>query len=46
LAEGKPATGAKTLESGRLGSLTVSGDQAPLGPPMKFTKDNIAQSEF
>ncbi|MCE5237429.1 substrate-binding domain-containing protein [bacterium] len=46
LAEGKLAAGAKALESGRLGSLTVSGDQVLLGPPMEFTKDNIAQFDF
>lgn len=46
LATGKLAAGATTLAAGRLGDLQIAGDQVLLGPPMKFTKDNIAQFDF
>lgn len=46
LVDGTLAPGAKTLAAGRLGNLTVAGDQVLLGPPMKFTADNIAQYDF
>jgi rhamnose transport system substrate-binding protein len=35
-----------TLSAGRLGDLEVSGTEVLLGPPMQFTKDNIAQFTF
>jgi ABC-type sugar transport system substrate-binding protein len=46
LAGGTLAPGATQLSAGRLGDLQVKGDQVLLGPPMKFTKANIAQFDF
>lgn len=46
LADGKLANGATSIAAGRLGDLKVVIDQVLLGPPMKFTKDNIAQFDF
>jgi rhamnose transport system substrate-binding protein len=38
--------GDKSLTAGRLGELTIKGDQIILGEPFKFTKDNIDQFDF
>jgi rhamnose transport system substrate-binding protein len=46
LAKGDLKPGATTFHAGRLGDKTVSGDQIMLGPPMRFTKENIAQYQF
>lgn len=46
LSEGKLAAGATKLSAGRLKEVEVKGDQVLLGPPMRFTKDNIAQFDF
>jgi len=46
LARGDLKPGATTLHAGRLGDKTVAGDQIMLGPPMRFTKENIAKFEF
>lgn len=43
------ASGAKlgdSIKAGRLNDVKVSGTQVLLGPPMRFTKDNINQFEF
>lgn len=36
----------ETLTAGRLGDVQVSGTEILLGPPMKFTKENIDQFNF
>lgn len=46
LVDGSLKTGATKLTAGRLGDLQVQGDQVLLGPPMKFTKENIDQYDF
>ncbi len=46
VAEGKLQPGATELEAGRLGKVKVEGDQVLLGPPMKFTAENIDQYDF
>jgi len=46
LADGKLTSGARTVGAGRLGDLMVEADQVLLGPPMKFTKDNIDKFNF
>jgi ABC-type sugar transport system substrate-binding protein len=38
--------GATTFTAGRLGAKQVQGDQIMLGPPMRFTKENIAEHDF
>ena len=45
-AKGTLTTGAQTLTAGRLGAMTVQGDQVLLGTPFRFTKDNIDQFKF
>lgn len=35
-----------TLEAGRLGAIEVKGDQVLLGPPLRFTKDNVDDFAF
>lgn len=46
LVDGKLTATTTTLAAGRLGSLEVKADQVLLGPPMKFTKANIARFDF
>jgi ABC-type sugar transport system substrate-binding protein len=46
LANGGLKPGATVFPAGRLGDKTVAGDQIMLGPPMRFTKENIAQFDF
>lgn len=46
LANGKLKPGDTKFDAGRLGQKEVAGDQVLLGPPMKFTKENIAQFDF
>ena len=46
LADGTLVPGATSMKAGRLGTVEVKGDQVLLGPPMRFTKDNIAQYDF
>ncbi len=46
VAEGKLKPGATEFEAGRLGKVKVEGDQVLLGPPMKFTAENIDQYDF
>jgi rhamnose transport system permease protein len=45
-AKGLLAPGAKSLTAGRMGAMTVQGDQVLLGAPFRFTKDNIDQFKF
>jgi rhamnose transport system permease protein len=45
-AKGSLVPGATTLTAGRLGAMTVKGDQVLLGTPFRFTKDNIDQFKF
>lgn len=35
-----------TIECGRLGTIQVKGDQILLGPPMRFTRENVDQFAF
>ncbi|MCS6949519.1 MAG: substrate-binding domain-containing protein [Armatimonadota bacterium] len=46
VAEGTLKPGATEFEAGRLGKVKVQGDQILLGPPMKFTAENIDQYDF
>jgi len=46
VAEGTLKPGATEFEAGRLGKVKVEGDQVLLGPPMKFTAENIDQYDF
>ncbi len=46
VAEGALKPGASQIEAGRLGKVKVEGDQVLLGPPMKFTAENIDQYDF
>ncbi len=46
LARHELAPGATTMQAGRLGAIDVKGDQIILGPPLKFTKDNIDKFDF
>ncbi len=46
VAEGTLKPGAKEIEAGRLGKVKVEGDQVLLGPPMKFTAENIDRYDF
>lgn len=46
VAEGTLKPGDTELEAGRLGKVKVEGDQVLLGPPMKFTAENIDQYDF
>ncbi|MCY2958411.1 MAG: substrate-binding domain-containing protein [Planctomycetota bacterium] len=45
-ARGLLKKGATTLSAGRMGTMTVQGDQVLLGAPFRFTKDNIDQFKF
>lgn len=44
--EGALKPGATEFEAGRLGKLTVDGDEVILGPPLIFTKENIDEYDF
>ena len=46
LATGTFKPGQTTLTAGRLGSLTIQGDNVLLGVPFTFTKDNVDQFDF
>jgi rhamnose transport system substrate-binding protein/rhamnose transport system permease protein len=46
LARGELKRGDTTFGAGRLGQLTVAGDQILLGRPFVFTRDNIDQFDF
>ena len=46
LAVGSLKAGAASFKAGRLGELTIKGDQILLGQPFVFTKDNIDQFDF
>ena len=46
LARGELKRGDTSFAAGRLGRLTVAGDQLLLGRPFVFTKDNIDQFDF
>jgi len=38
--------GVTSIKAGRLGVKQVKGDEVLLGPPMRFTKENIDQFDF
>ena len=40
------ATGASSLQAGRLGTVQVRDSEVILGPPLKFTKENIDRYDF
>jgi ribose/xylose/arabinose/galactoside ABC-type transport system permease subunit/ABC-type sugar transport system substrate-binding protein len=44
--DGSLKTGATSFTAGRLGDLTLEGDNIILGKPFAFTKDNIDQFDF
>jgi len=46
LARGALATGAESMPAGRLGSVNIRGREIILGPPLRFTRDNIDQYDF
>ena len=46
LVDGTLKPGATSIKAGRLGVKQVSGDQVLLGPPMRFTKENIDKFDF
>lgn len=46
VAEGTLKPGDTEIEAGRLGKVKIEGDQVLLGPPMKFTSENIDQYDF
>jgi len=46
LARGTLAPGATSLNAGRLGKIEIRGSEIILGPPLKFTKDNIDKFNF
>jgi rhamnose transport system permease protein len=46
LHEGRLKPGDKTLTAGRLGQVTIAGDNILLGQPLTFTKANIDQFDF
>ncbi len=46
VAEGTLKPGDTEFEAGRLGKVKVEGDQVLLGPPMKFTAENIDRYDF
>ncbi|MCS7254160.1 MAG: substrate-binding domain-containing protein [Armatimonadota bacterium] len=46
LVDGELKPGMKKLKAGRLGEVEVRGDEIILGPPMKFTRDNIDKFNF
>jgi rhamnose transport system permease protein len=46
LLQGTLAPGARTMRAGRLGEVQIRGTEVILGPPLKFTKENIDQFDF
>ena len=46
LAKGDLKPGATKFKAGKLGEMTVEGDQIVLGKPFLFTKENIDQFNF
>jgi rhamnose transport system substrate-binding protein len=46
LARGALATGAESMPAGRLGPVNIRGREIILGPPLRFTRDNIDQYDF
>ena len=46
LLNGTLASGAQTMQGGRLGAIQIRGSEIILGPPLKFTKANIDQFDF
>jgi len=46
LARGELQPGAAQIVAGRLGKREIRGDEVLLGPPMRFTKENISQFDF
>jgi rhamnose transport system substrate-binding protein len=46
VADGTLTRGQSSFSAGRLGTLTVAGDQVLLGRPFVFTKDNIDRFDF
>jgi hypothetical protein len=46
LAKGTLKPGAASFTAGRLGSLTVAGDNVLLGTPFTFTKENVDRFDF
>jgi rhamnose transport system substrate-binding protein len=45
-AQGRLAPGAQHFRAGRLGEIDVRGMEIILGPPLRFTRDNIDQFDF
>jgi rhamnose transport system permease protein len=45
-AQGRLAPGAQTIRAGRLGETQIRGTEIILGPPLKFTRDNIDRFDF
>jgi rhamnose transport system substrate-binding protein len=46
LARGRLQPGATSIDAGRLGTITIAGDQVLLGKPFVFTRDNIDRFDF
>jgi ribose/xylose/arabinose/galactoside ABC-type transport system permease subunit/ABC-type sugar transport system substrate-binding protein len=45
-AQERLAPGAQTIQAGRLGEIQIRGTEIILGPPLKFTRDNIDRFDF
>ena len=46
MAQQRLAAGARSLDAGRLGTITIRGSEIILGPPLFFRKDNIDRFDF
>jgi rhamnose transport system substrate-binding protein/rhamnose transport system permease protein len=46
LLRGSLQAGARSVQTGRLGLLEIRGSEIILGPPLKFTRENIDQYDF
>jgi rhamnose transport system permease protein len=46
LGRGQLVPGATTLSAGRLGTIDIRGTEVILGPPLRFTRQNIDQYDF
>jgi rhamnose transport system substrate-binding protein len=46
LVQGSLASGATSMDGGRLGRVDIRGSEVILGPPLQFTKRNIDQYDF
>jgi hypothetical protein len=46
LVQGALAPGATSVDGGRLGRVDVRGSEVILGPPLRFTRNNINQYDF